>query len=219
MIFFFASPHTDKLERQHDITRTEQLHDAFPSLMSMFVDCRVSCCCLRALGISFPSYHVRARRFVALASCTQTFRFSLLPSPALSCWLMRCSPPVIYSCPCVRVAFVCVVSPARPVLIHARATTFLFISLISRAHTHTRPLSPPCRVDCCVVLRAPPPSFHVKVGVYVRAKPSYKTGRGRARGSNRRYKAGFFPALKRYHFNVGSILVCLPGVEERFQSC
>ena len=77
MIFFFASPHTDKLERQHDITRTEQLHDAFPNLMSMFVDCRVSCCCLRASGISFPSYHVRA-------FCSPGFvhtDISLLPSP------------------------------------------------------------------------------------------------------------------------------------------
>ena len=31
----------------------------------------------------------------------------------------------------------------------------------------------------------PPSSFRVKGGVYVRAKPSYKIGRGHARGKNR----------------------------------
>ena len=142
MIFFFASPHTDKLERQHDITRTEQLHDAFPNLMSMFVDCRVSCCCLRASGISFPSYHVRARRFVALASCTQTFRFSLLPSPALSVLIDALFPSCHLLMP-LRSRRVCVRCVSCPPCIDPRACqTFLFISLISRAHTHTRPPFP-----------------------------------------------------------------------------
>ena len=54
---FFLCKLTDKLERQHNITRTGQLH-AFPNLMYMFVDCRVLCSCLHALRILFASYHI-----------------------------------------------------------------------------------------------------------------------------------------------------------------
>ncbi len=160
---FLCKP-TDKLERQHNITWAEQLH-SFPNLMSMFLDCPISCCCLRALGILFPSYHIISCIYPCARApfCSPGFVHTdilRLPSPfphplvLIDALFPSCHLLLRSRLRCVRVAL-CLL-PA----LYWSARMPRPSCLLARLHAHICvPLPPPCCVDCCVVLMRPPPSF------------------------------------------------------------
>ncbi len=162
MIFFFASPQTSSSVN----TTSHEQNNCMRSPTWCLCLLIVAFCAAVYVRWAYCSLHITSspafigacvRCFVAQVSCTQTFRVSLLPSPALLCWLMRCSPPVIYSCSRVHVAFTlrlrCVVSPAGPVLIRACAMTFLSCSL-GFAHTYMSPFPRPVVLIAALFSRA-----------------------------------------------------------------